>query len=168
MTFSYTQSETWSRTHARRVAGKVSADLMQMQQAYGRPTDEWLHNYLVELVVLLSHRVLGSVTYGFQRDGDWIVALEYEADMSGMLTLDDRSGRIPRGVDTHGATWGSYLIKNGVWTSLSPGQRAAIDRELPFPREGAEEPGVAAARVFDKTYSSAGNGVRRCTIGGIP
>ena len=167
MTFSYTQSETWSRTHARRVAGKVSADLLQMQQAYGRPSDKWLEDYLDELVVLLSYSVLGSVTYGFKRHGDWVVALRYEADMSGMLTLDDRSGRIPRGDDVNGATWGSYLIKNGTWSSLSASQQAAIERQLPFPREGAREPGDAGPRIFDKTYSSAGNGVRRCTIGGV-
>lgn len=165
MSYSYTQSETWSRTHARKVAGKVAADLFQMQQAYGEPSTDRIENYLCELVVLLTHGVLASVTYGFKRSGKWIVALRYEADMTGYLTLDDRSGRIPRGIDISGGTWGSYLIKNPAWVRFSTAQQTSIERELPFARQDAEEPGEAGVRVFDKTYSSAGNGVRRCTIG---
>ena len=168
MTQSYTTTETWSRTHARKVGGKVVADLRQMQQAYGSPTDNRLEQYLQELVVLLAEGVLKEVTYGFKRDGSWIVALRYTADMSGNLTVDDRSGSIPRGVDTSGASWGSYLIKDSKWSTLSESNQKAIERDLPFQREGAEEPKVAAVtRCGDRTYSSAGNGVRRSTIGGI-
>lgn len=167
MTQSYTTTETWSRTHARKVGGKVVADLRQMQQAYGSPTDHWLDQYLEELVVLLADGVLKEVTYGFKRNGSWVVALRYSADMAGNLSVDDRSGSIPRGVDISGATWGSYLIKNSKWNELSQTKRAELERDLPFQRQGAEEPTVTTViRSGDRTYSSAGNGVRRSTIGG--
>lgn len=166
MTQSYTITESWSRTHARKVGGKVVADLRQLQQEYGRPTEEWLEAYLSELVVLLGEGVLGKVTYGFRRDGAWIVGLRYTADMNGNLTADDRSGRVPRGVNIDGATWYSYLEKNARWHGLSAVTRAAIERELPFQREGAAEPTDGGAlHLNDRTYSSAGSGVRRSTIG---
>jgi len=168
MTQSYTITESWSRTHARKVGGKVIADLRQLQQEYGQPTDEWLEEFLSELVVLLGEGVVEEVTYGFRRNGAWVVALRYTADMNGNLTVDDRSGRVPRGVSLDGCTWYSYLTRNSRWNSLSASQQAAIERELPFQREGATEPSVAGMmRVGDKTYSSAGSGVSRSTIGGV-
>jgi hypothetical protein len=167
MTQSYTVTESWSRTHARKVGGKVVADLRQMQQEYGLPTEQWLEKYLSELVVLLGESVLKEVTYGFRRNDAWIVALRYTADMNGNLIVDDRSGRVPRGVNVIGATWYSYLLKNSKWDGLSDAAKAAIEQELPFQREGAAEPSVGGViQVGDKTYSSAGSGVKRSTIGG--
>ena len=49
MSYTYTQTETWSRTHARKVGGKVVADLRQMQQEYGSPSDQRLEQYLAAL-----------------------------------------------------------------------------------------------------------------------
>jgi len=167
MSYTYTQTETWYRTHARKVGGKVVADLRQMQQEYGSPSDQRLEQYLAELVVLLTDGLLQEVTYGFRRNNTWVVAIRYTADMNGNLSVDDRSGRVPRGANISGASWGSYLVKNPKWHSLSPAERSAVERELPFEREGAEEPSDGAmVRAGDKTYSSAGCGVRRTTIGG--
>lgn len=167
MTQSYTTTSTWSRTHARRVGGKIAADLRQMQQCYGSPSDPRLEQYLNELVVLLTEGVIKEVTYGFKRDNTWVVALRYTADMNGNISVDDRSGGIPRGKNVSGARWGSYLIKNDKWSSLTTTEQAAIERQLPLRREGAEEPSVTTLiRSGDRTYSSAGSGVRRSTIGG--
>ena len=167
MTQSYTTTQTWSRTHARKIGGKITADLRQMQQSYGSPTDSRLEQYMQELVVLLAAGVLEEVTYGFKQNGTWIVAIRYTADMNGNLFTDDRSGGVPRGVDITGAKWGSYLRMNSKWDGLAASTRAAIDRDLPFQRGGAEEPVASVVlRHYDRTYSSAGNGVRRSTIGG--
>lgn len=167
MPYTYTQTESWSRTDARKVGGKVVADLRQMQQEYGFPTAQRLEQYLTELVILMADRLLEEVTYGFRRNGAWIAAIRYTADMHGNLSVDDRSGRVPRGVNINGARWGSYLVKSAKWKVLSPSAQAAVQDELPFEREGAEEPADGAlVRVGDRTYSSAGCGVRRSTIGG--
>lgn len=167
MTQTYTTTETWSRTHARYVAGKVAADLRQMQQAYGRPSDTDIENYLQELTELLAGGYVKEVSYGFRRDGVWIAALKYTADMYGNLTADDRSGRIPRGADVTGATWYSFLSYSSAWSALTQTQRDAVERDLPFARSSGVEPVVRNGSWSpDKSYSAAGCGLRRATIGG--
>ena len=109
MVYSYTTTQAWSRTHARYVAGKVAADLRQMQQAYGEPNDVRICMYLSELASLLTNQYVKEVTYGYRRNGSWVAALRYAADMHGNLNADDRSGRIPRGADVSGATFGSFM-----------------------------------------------------------
>ncbi len=163
-TFTHTQTETWTRTHARYVAGKVAADLRQMQQAYGKPTDENIEQYLQELTVLLAEGCVEKIFYGFKREGAWVVALRYTADMNGVLTVDDRSGKVPRGADVAGATWSSFLAKNSKWSALSDPAREDILRQLPFIRTAGDEP--TGAWASDKTYGAAGCGLRRASCGG--
>lgn len=165
MTQTYTITETWSRTHARYVAGKVAADLRQMQQAYGAPTDKRLNEYLDELTVLLADGLLKEITYGFRKNGVWLVALRYTADMNGGLSADDRSGLIPRGVSILGATWGSFLAKSSKWDALSTLAQARIEGELPFRRDDATAPIDGSPARHDKTYSSVGCGLSRASIG---
>lgn len=166
MTYSHTTTETWSRTHARRVAGKVAADLRQMQQEYGRPTDSTIEGYLQELTVLLAGGYVKELSYGYKRDAEWVAALKYTADMYGTLSTDDRSGRIPRGANVVDAVFSSFLVSSGKWEQLSHGEREAIERELPFVRSAGEEPVIRIGGwLSDKTYSSAGCGLRRASIG---
>lgn len=166
MTHSHTTTETWSRTHARYVAGKVAADLRQMQQEYGRPTDVAIEMYLQELTVLLAGAYVTEVSYGYKRDAAWVAALKYTADMYGNLSTDDRSGRIPRGANVVGATFYSILTFSSAWDQLGAREREAIERELPFVRSAGEEPVIRiGAWVYDKTYSSVGCGLRRTSIG---
>lgn len=164
MTLSHTTTESWSRTHARYVAGKVAADLRQMQQAYGLPSDDQIEKLATELTELLAGGYVDEVSYGFKRNGAVVVALKYTADMSGNLNTDDRSGRVPRGRDVSGAFWYSFLTFSGKWHSLPDGERKAVERELPFIRTAGREP--VGLWSYDKTFSSAGCGVRRATAGG--
>lgn len=166
MTYSFTTTETWSRTHARYVAGKVAADLRQMQQAYGKPSDTEIENYVQELTEFLDGGYLKEVTYGYRYNGAWVVALKYTADMFGNLSVDDRSGRIPRGANIIGAEWSSFLSYNGKWSSLTPMQQQAFERELPFKRSSGVDPIARTGWSPDKSYSAAGCGLRRATIGG--
>lgn len=166
MTHSHTTTETWSRTHARYIAGKVAADLRQMQQEYGQPTDAAIEKYLQELTVFLAGSYVKEVSYGYKRDAAWVAALKYAADMYGNLSTDDRSGRIPRGANVVGAVFHSFLTLSSKWDGLNQDKREAVERELPFVRSAGEEPVVRiGAWFFDKTYSSAGCGLRRATIG---
>jgi len=167
MTYSYTTTETWSRTHARYVAGKVAADLRQMQQEYGRPTDAAIESYLLELTVLLVSSYVTDVSYGYRRDGAWITALKYTADMYGNLSIDDRSGRIPRGANIVGAVWFSFLTFSSKWHGLSQPERDAIEQQMPFVRSAGVEPVIRIGGwLQDKTYSAAACGLRRASIGG--
>lgn len=165
MTHSYTTTSTFTRTDARYLAGKVTADLRQMQQEYGAPADAWITNYLAELTELLVGGYVKEVTYGYRRDDKWVAALRYSADTLGQLTADDRSGRIPRGADVTGATWGSFLIHTDKWSQLPETERNRIEKALPFQRTGGQEPGSSGWST-DKTYSSSGCSLRRGTVGG--
>src|SRR5260364_404886 len=44
-TFTYSESTTFTVTHARHIAAKVSADLKRMQRFYGCPSDGEIANY---------------------------------------------------------------------------------------------------------------------------
>ena len=166
MTNSYTITETWSRTHARHVGGKVIADLRGLAQEYGSPSERELEGYLQELVELLTGSYIKEVSYGFERNGVPIVALKYTADMNGTLTADDRSGRIPRGVDITGAVFFTFLSYSSKWWALTPEQRERIKAGLIVKRSVGTNP---CSGLFgwtsDKTYSSAGNGMQRSTYG---
>ncbi len=163
----YTRTETWSRTHARYVAGKVAADLRQMQQEYDQPSDNSIDAYLSELTILLTGGYVKEVSYGFRRDGAWVVALKYTADMYGNLYADDRSGRIPRRANIAGAAFYSFLEFSQEWRNLSPRERETIERMLPFVRTEGVAPVIRVGSwTSDKSYAAAGCGLHRATVGG--
>ena len=165
MSNSYTTTETWSRTHARYIGGKVVADLRGFAQEYGAPSEEDVENYLQELTELLTGHFIQEVSYGFKRNGIPIVALKYTADNNGVLNADDRSGRIPRGVDVTGATFFSFLSYSKAWWALTEEQRDKIKLGLTIKRSTGTDPGSGLVGwTTDKTYSSAGNGFRRSTF----
>ncbi|OAB59716.1 hypothetical protein AY599_07800 [Leptolyngbya valderiana BDU 20041] len=167
MTQSYTTTSTFTRTDARRVGGKVAADLKQMQQAYGKPSDASIEQHLHELVELLLDGYLGTVVYGFKRDGVWLPgSLRYTALSIGTLSEDARSGSITRGVDITGASFTSHLTYSSKWDDLTTEQKARYKAKLPFQRVGAEEPSAPGGWIEGKSYVSSGGGVRRATVGG--
>lgn len=165
--YTYTTTETWSRTHARYVAGKVAADLRQMQQVYRQPDDTSIDAYLTELTILLAGGYVKEVSYGYRRNGAWVVALKYTADMNGNLTTDDRSGRIPRGANVADASFYSFLEYSYKWQLLTPDEKRRIEESLPFSRSEGVAPTVENGLWrSDKSYASAGCGLYRATVGG--
>lgn len=165
MTTSFTQS--WNRTHARKVAGKVMADLLQMQQAYGKPSTQAINDYLDEIETLLADGYLDAITYGFKQGEQWVVALKYKATVLGLQYADELSGRIPRGKDVSAATWYSFLEKSSAfYEDLNEGQRSAYEAELSIKRTPGNEPSAGGnAWHQDKSYQSGGGGVRRSVLG---
>lgn len=168
MTQTYTTTSTFTISDARRVGGKVVADLRQMQQAYGSPSDQEIENYLGELVTLLSDGYLDTVVYGFKKDGAWLPAtLRYTALSLGTTGDGDRSGTVKRGVETAGACFTSYLTYAPKWWNLSEEARARCKAGLPIQRVSGEEPKAPGGWIEDKTYISGGGGVRRAVLGGV-
>lgn len=168
MTQSYTTTQTFTRTDARYIAGKVAADLRQLSQAYGEPTEQHIANLMGELTEYLVDGYLERVTYGFRKGDQWIVALKYTGSDIGSLTTDDRSGRVPRGADVTGASWCSHLALNSKWWALPENQRSRYEQALPIQRSNGTEPSPGARGwIEDKTYSSSGGGVRRASAGGV-
>ena len=70
--YSYTESRTFTVTHARHMAAKVATDLKRMQRFYGKPSDENIADYESEATEMLRAGYLDTGTYGFRRDGKWI------------------------------------------------------------------------------------------------
>ncbi|MBL0871435.1 MAG: hypothetical protein IBJ18_12755 [Phycisphaerales bacterium] len=168
MTQSYTSTSTFTTSDARRVGGKVVADLRQMQMAYGSPSDREIENYLGELVTLLSDGYLDTVMYGFKKDGAWLPAtLRYTALSLGTTGEGDRSGTVKRGVETAGAHFTSYLTYSQKWWSLTEEARTQYKAGLPIRRVSGEEPNAPGGWIEDKSYISGSGGVRRSVLGGV-
>lgn len=164
--YTITESTTFTVTHARHMAAKVSADLKRMQRFYGRPADTDIANYESEVVELLKAGYLGTLTFGFLRDSQWIEpTLRYTArDLAGMAANDDDPGRVLPGRDVSGATFYNYLTYSATWDALPANQKDEFERRLPFCRTTATPPTVNGYLVDDKTYSAGGRALSRASV----
>lgn len=165
---SYTTSEssTFTVTHARHMAAKVAADLKRMQRLYGSPSDASIETYESEVVELLKSGYLGTVTYGYKRDGQWIEpTLRYSAkDLANTDGFGDDPGKVRPGKNVVGANFYSYLTYSAAWWALTETQRTAFDSSLPFQRGNASEPSVNGYLVSDLTYSAGGKSLDRSSV----
>ncbi len=164
--YSYTESRTFTVTHARHMAAKVATDLKRMQRFYGKPSDASIADYETEATEMLRAGYLDTVTYGFKRDGKWIEpTLRYTArDLAGASANDDDPGRIRPGADINGASFYSYMTYTAAWDRLSQTERDAFKAALPFTRNGAPEPAISGYLSNDRTYSSGGRALDRATV----
>ena len=118
---SFTETSTFTRTHAIYIASKVAADLKRTQRFYGKPSDSDIADYEAEVVELLKDGYLRTVTYGFRRNGCWVEpTLKYTAqDLTGGTADNDDPGRVHPRADIRGASFWSYLTYTASWFSLS-------------------------------------------------
>ena len=161
-----TGSVTFTETHARHMAAKVSADLKRVQRFYGNPNDDSIAAYETELIAMMKAGYLGTVSYGFRRDGAWIEpTLRYTAhDLAGASANDDDPGRIRTGADITGASFYSYMTYSPAWGFLTTAQQDAFKGTLPFIRGGAPEPAINGYLSDDKTYSAGGRSLNRAVV----
>jgi hypothetical protein len=168
MSYSFTLSESLSFTvtHARHMAAKVAADLKRLQRFYGKPSDIDIANYETEVIALLKEGYLGTVTYGFRRNGNWIEpTVRYTArDLAGTAANDDDPGRVRPGANISGAAFYSYLTYSPAWDILSWDEKEAFKNRLPFQRGSAPEPGVSSYFSTDRTYSAGGHALDRASV----
>lgn len=156
-------SETYSLASAKYVASKIATDLRQVQRYYPKhgPSDADIMDYALE-AALLSHRgYVNKITYGFQRHGDWILALDY-TNVDGTLVADDRAGGIYRYANTDGTIFNSFLRYSSKWSLLPSTDRDEFAELLPFTRTTAPAPGYTGGyHTSDRTYSAHGTGFTR-------
>jgi hypothetical protein len=165
MTTSYTrsESETYTLASAKYVASKIATDLRQVQRYYGRPSDTDIADYALEAALLSHGRYVDKVIYGFQRNGDWILSLEYTS-VNGTLVADDRAGGIYRYANTDGTVFTSFLYYSWKWSQLTGTDRDEFTELLPFTRTNAPAPGYTGGyHTSDRTYSAHGTGFTRST-----
>lgn len=132
--YSYTESTTFTVTHARHMAVKIATDLKRIQRFYGKPTDQTIADYEAEAVAMMKAGYLSSVTYGFKRDGSWIEpTLKYTArDLANGTANDDDPGKIRPGKDVSGASFTSFLAYTDAYFALPQSDRDAFKSGLPF------------------------------------
>ena len=164
--YTVSQTSTFTVTHARHIAAKVAADLKRMQRLYGQPSDVDITQYEAEVVELLKAGYLGTVTYGYRRDGQWIEpTLRYSAkDLAGADEYGDDPGKVRPGSNVAGATFYSYLTYSTAWSSLSSEQQETFKKSLPFQRSGAPEPTVNGYLMPDRTYAAGGKALDRASV----
>jgi hypothetical protein len=170
MTYSFTQTETktFTVTNAKYLASKVAADLRRMMRLYPESelSETSITSFETELTEVLRKGFLGSVAYGFKKDGKWIEpTLKYTASqLENDNYSDDDPGRIVPGANTTGAAFYSYLTNNGAWSKLTAEEREAFNKTLPFQRTGAPEPEINGYLTSDKSYASGGKSLERSTV----
>ncbi|HNC21755.1 hypothetical protein [Accumulibacter sp.] len=164
--YTITESTTFTVTHARHMAAKVSADLKRMQRFYGFPSDVDINNYEAEVIELLKAGYLGTLTVGFLRDGHWIEpTLRYTArDLAGMTASDDDPGRVLPGRNISGAKFHNQLTYSSAWQSLPESEKEAFEERMPFRRRTMAQPPVNGYMVDDKTYSAGGRALSRASV----
>lgn len=168
MSTSYTssQTQTFTFTHAKYLASKVATDLKRIQRLYGTPNDVTINNYEAELTEYLRMGYLDNVIYGFQRDGNWIEpTVQYtSSELAGSSSSDDDPGKIRPGANISGAYFTSYLVHNSKYSYLSQTEKDKFKTSLPFQRHGAPAPGINGYLSSDKTYSSGGQSLNRSSV----
>jgi hypothetical protein len=168
MSSSYTLSETttFTLTHAKHMASKVATDLKRIQRLYGDPSDSDIASYEAEVIELIRHGYLGSVTYGYRRFGNWVEpTLKYTSrDLAGGTANDDDPGRIRSGSDVSNASFYSYLTYSASWDKLSDAEKESFKNRLPFSRTGVPAPGVNGYFTDDRSYSAGGWALSRSSV----
>jgi hypothetical protein len=161
MSYTGTQTQAFTLTTARYVTSKIAADLDLVRSHYQRPPEVDVTRYAEEAAQLLAKRYLGTVEYGFKKNGTVVFALKYETRADGLLA-DDRPGKVPANLDLRGTTFYSWLTYSDTWDGLDAAGRATFKSTLPVQRTSGESPAMGNGYwESGKSYASNGEGVER-------
>jgi hypothetical protein len=164
-TMTRTATESFTLTHAKHLASKVTADMKRCQQLYGRLTDCEINNYGTELALLLRDGYASEYEFGFQRDDQRVVSWRYVVDSFGLSAVDDRPGRIVSGVDVASTKFFNFLTFSSAWANLSQEERDRIKSDLPIQRITGDPPKDGLGYwESDRSYSASGVSLGRKTF----
>lgn len=166
--FTSTETKTFTVTHARHLAAKVSTDLKRLQRFYGYPSDTRINQFEDELIKLLKAGYLKTVTYGFKRDGKWIepTLIYTSEELISSFFTDDDPGKVRPGKDTTGATFYSYLTYSSSWDNATKVEKEDFEKGLPFQRTNAPESAIDGYLEQDRMYPSGGRALNRSSVRG--
>jgi hypothetical protein len=169
MTSSFTNTATFTIVHARYLASKVAADMHLCAQYYGNPSEQSTREYAEELAQYLNARYVSEYEFGYKKNGNRVVSWRYKVDSNGLITTDDRAGKVVPYVDIAGATFFNYLTRNSRFWQLSAGERARFEAGLPFQRTVGDPPSDGSGYwTSDRSYFAAGYGLNRQTFQPVP
>lgn len=90
---SFTTTITFTRTHAKQLAAKVTADLYQCHVLYDRPSEDDLDDYQTELIEMLANEYVETYEFGFKKDDKRVLSWRYTVGSDGGLYGDSNVGQ---------------------------------------------------------------------------
>lgn len=161
MSYSYTTTESFTITNARKLAAKVIADMHQCRRFYGEPTESWIERYNAELVVMLAGEYVSSYEFGYQKGDHRVVSWYYQVTPAGDLQ-GGRSGGLYAQADVTGATSFNFMTTNRSWAVLTEAGRDTVRAKHSITRVAGDPPTDGSGHwVSDHTYVSGGVAVVR-------
>ena len=168
-TMTRTISESFTLTHAKYLASKVTTDLWRCRQIYGTPSESDINDYGTELAILLRDGYVSTYEFGFQSDNQRILTWRYIIQDSDLSASDDRPGGIVSGVDISKANFFNRLCYSSKWFNLSDEERKTIRETLPVQRVTKDGPKDGLGYWHqDRQYSSNGVSLPRSTFRPYP
>ena len=165
MTNSYTTTATFTITHARHLSSKVAADMHLCAQYYGMPPEKSIRDFAEELAQYINEGYVEEYEFGYEKNNRRVVSWRYRVDENGVLTADDRSGKVVPYVDVTGATFFNYMTRNSRYFQLTPAQRTRFKEGLPVQRTESAPPSDGSGYwTTDRNYYSGGRGLNRQTF----
>jgi hypothetical protein len=165
VSYSFTTTATFTRTHAKQLAAKVIADLYQCSVLYDSPSASSIPDYETELIEMLAFEYVDRYEFGFKKDGKRIVSFRYKVGADGGLHGDSNSGAIYAKAQVADATYYNSLTYGGKWSKLTQQQQDTFEAALPFQRTVASLPGDGAGYwQTDHGYNAGGVRVSRETF----
>jgi len=162
MTNSYTNTESFTLTNAKKLAAKVSADMDQCRLHYGEPLETDIVRYRDELVVMLVEKCVSKYEFGYKTsDGKRIVSWQYAVNAAGDLE-GGRSGGLFATADVSKGSMFNFLWTNTTWDNLSDSGREKIRSQHAVRRGTGDPPSDGSGSwVRDRTYGSGGVALER-------
>lgn len=141
MSTTFTNSTTFTLTHARHLASKVAADLRQCSTLYGQPLSSTIPDYMEELVELLVGGYVSKYEFGFKRNDQRVVCWRYVVTRDGTIdSVAGDAGKLYATARITGAHYYNHLSHTQAWFDLPADDRATIERRLPIRRSLASLP----------------------------
>jgi len=162
MSYTYTTTETFTKTHARRLAAKVVADMHQCQTWYGGISDAEIEEYQEELAVMLLGGYVKSYEFGFKTSDDRrVVAWRYTVGPAGDLQ-GGRSGGLYSQAEVAGAKTFNFMTYSDEWHALDAAEKDKTKASHPINRVSGQPPQDGNGYwETSRTYVSGGAAVTR-------
>lgn len=158
----YTYAETFTRTHARHLSGRVASDLRQCHMIYGSPTESMLESYRIELEEMLVGNYLREYQFGYKRNGVTVWALRYVVEPGGLLSTSSAAGGVPARIDVSGAQYFNFMTYSDTWFSLTEAQREAVRAKSGIVRTPGILPGTGNGYwSTDRSFTAGGVALQR-------
>src|SRR5205823_2790133 len=142
MSFSMTRtvSESFTLTHAKYLASKVTTDMLRCQQLYQQPSNASINNYGTELALLLRDGYVAEYEFGFKLGDRRLLSWHYTVTNSDVTAANDRPGGLPSGVSIASASFFNQLTYSTKWLLLPLAEQQKIQAELPVQRVTMDGP----------------------------